>query len=81
MAANTKTEAAVKDEPKLVPIVTDIPAPGESEYIWVGYQGKGYQVKRGEEVMVPEGVANVLKDSMAAKRALNSWQNENSDKN
>lgn len=43
---------------------------GEEDTKFVGYNGVGYQIKRGEEVEVPEGVAKILATSEAEEVAL-----------
>lgn len=70
-ANETKSKAAEAE-----PIVDDYvmirlprPLPGEEDTIFVGVNGKGYRIRRGEDVEVPSSVAEVLSHSEAAKDA------------
>lgn len=42
---------------------------GEEDTVFVGVNGKGYRIRRGVDVMVPRSVAEVLRNSEAAKEA------------
>lgn len=40
---------------------------GENSDVFVGFNGVGYQIKRGQNVEVPEGVLNVLRDAVTVE--------------
>lgn len=42
---------------------------GEEDTLFVGVNGKGYRIKKGVDVAVPRSVAEVLRNSEAAKDA------------
>ena len=55
-----------------LPLIDGENAPTEQ---FVGFNGKAYRIKRGEEVEVPVGVYNVLMDSQKARnRAIREKQ-------
>jgi len=43
--------------------------PGEDNNVFVGLNGKGYIIKRGEKVKIPAAVAAILEESEARKQA------------
>jgi hypothetical protein len=45
---------------------------GFPNYKFVGVNGVGYQIKRGEEVSVPESVVNVLENAKAFRPIKNA---------
>jgi hypothetical protein len=57
---------ATEDEPVSVrlPFI-----PGEDNNVFVGLNGKGYLIKRGEKVNLPAPVAAILEESEARKQA------------
>lgn len=57
--ANTETKTPAKGE-KMVKVKFDITR-HEKDDIYVALNGKPYLIKRGEEVEVPIGVAEILK--------------------
>jgi|GEM_PF-3727395 len=62
------TEVKAKPKEKLFKIIIDEQAgPDAHEDVFVGVNGKHYLIKRGHEVVVPEGVVNVLRESITAK--------------
>lgn len=56
-------EELPKSEPTRIIFVDE--EKGAPNYIFVGVNGKFYQIKRGVEVPVPQSVVNVLSDSVA----------------
>ena len=50
----------MKNETKKVKIMLPRARVGEDDFKFVGYNGVGYQIKRGEQVEVPEAVAKIL---------------------
>ena len=57
MATTTTTETKA---PKKVKIKLPLTR-ADKEDVYVGLNGKTYQIKRGEEVEVPEGVVEILR--------------------
>ena len=49
---------------------------GEDPVAFVGINGKGYRIKRGQDVEVPEEVAEVLKNAEAAAEDLDKFNEE-----
>lgn len=43
--------------------------PGEPDTIFVGLNGKGYTIQRGETVRLPKAVTAIIQDSQRAKQA------------
>jgi hypothetical protein len=74
--------ATTETKEKLVPVFLDLldgaNAPTEE---FVGFNGKAYLIKRGEEVMVPEGVYNVLMESKKVRARNIATKNATSLKN
>lgn len=61
-AAPRKKAAAARDRVKIV--VHPDGSPGAESEIFVGVNGVGYRIKRGEEVSVPRSVVTVLEESV-----------------
>ena len=65
--ATTKKPAAevpAENKPKTVKIRLFKDAEKYKDDVFVGVNGRGYQIKRGEEVEVPDFVAEVLENSL-----------------
>lgn len=58
---------AAKQEGKKVTIRIPRGAEGEDNYITASLNGKVYKIKRGVDVEVPEGIAEIIRNSEAAK--------------
>lgn len=57
-------EEETKKEPEMVPVYfPPITRPDEDNFVFVGVNGKRYQIKKGEQVMVPPEVAEVIRNS------------------
>jgi len=71
MASNNETKAKVTAEATERKVLVRLPRalPGEETELFVGVNGKGYRIKKGVEVEVPEPVAEVLASSEKAKDA------------
>ena len=62
----------VKKKKVFLPLIDGENAPTEQ---FVGFNGKAYRVRRGEEVEVPVGVYNILMDAEKARtRAIREKQ-------
>jgi hypothetical protein len=44
-------------------------APGEDSVVFVGLNGKGYTINRGERAEVPKAVADILEEAEARRQA------------
>lgn len=64
MAAAKKTEAKTDGRIK---VHLPRPAKGQADFITVGLNGKIYQIKKGEDVLVPRPVAEIIFNSELAK--------------
>jgi hypothetical protein len=62
--ANLDPHDALRRAPKVKIRVHKTGQPNESQDVYVGVNGIGFQIKRGEEVTVPEPVMLVLKDAV-----------------
>lgn len=61
-------KVTAKKGPKMYKIHIDEQAgPDAFPEVFVGVNGKHYLIKRGHEVVVPEGVVNVLKETVVTK--------------
>lgn len=61
---DTKTEQKEETVSIRLPILS-----GEDPIQFVGLNGKGYTIKRGERVEVPKEIADLLEESEARKQA------------
>ena len=68
-ATTAKEAKAVETVPDTMVIRLPRALPGEEDTLFVGVNGKGYRIKRGVDVEVPRSVAEVLRNSEAAKDA------------
>lgn len=70
-ATTAKEAKAVDTVPVKDTVTIRLPRalPGEEDTLFVGVNGKGYRIKKGVEVEVPRSVAEVLRNSEAAKDA------------
>lgn len=50
---------------------------GEETEVFVGLNGRGYRIRKGMEVAVPEGVAEVLRNAEAAEDRNEVFLEEN----
>lgn len=66
---------------KMVEIKLPRPAKGEEPTLFVGVNGKGYRIKKGETVIVPEEVAEVLRNANHADDELYQFIMDNADTN
>lgn len=69
------TSKAVKE--KLVKIKLPRAAHGEDNFMMVSLNGKGYKIQRGKEVEVPEGIAEIIQDSLDARDKADDFIEEN----
>ena len=53
-----------QDMNELVPFFAFRDNDKDKDDIFVGWNGKGYQIQRGKQVMIPRGVYNILIRSM-----------------
>lgn len=73
------TTKAVKSETKAAKTVKiKIPrAPkGEDNFIIAGFAGKMYKIQRGVEVEVPEAIAYIIENSLAAREKADDYIDE-----
>lgn len=64
-------EETMQKQPKMVTIKLFKDNKDYKDDVFVGVNGKGYQIKRGMEIEVPEAVAEVLRNSAEQeKRAI-----------
>lgn len=67
-APKTKDDVEVKGlVPVLIPLSEDVNAPN---FTFVACNGKTYKIKRGEQVMVPPEIKEIIDNSNAAKAEL-----------
>jgi hypothetical protein len=68
MAKDKTTTEAEKPQDDTVEMMLPL-VPGEPDTIFVGLNGKGYTIQRGETVRLPKPVAAIIQDSQRAKQA------------
>lgn len=66
--ARDKTTETEKPQDNTVELMLPL-VPGEPDTIFVGLNGKGYTIQRGETVRLPKAVAAIIQDSQRAKQA------------
>lgn len=59
-----QAEAVVKAQPKYRLVIYQQEGPEGKEPVFVGVNGYGYMIRRGEEVIVPRGVVSVLEEAV-----------------